>query len=111
MPDIKLTTITKLAMDNSNQGLLTGIDMDLPVILFIKGKNICKSIKAINTASNVISKDSPKNWMTNCLRNAPIAFLTPTSRARSIARAVARLMKLNIAINNTISPTAENICM
>ena len=44
-----------------------------------------KAIRFINSASN-------RNCDTSCLRNAPTTLRTPTSLARSIERATARLI-------------------
>ena len=42
--------------------------------------------------------DLPTNWTINCLRLAPITLRSATSRARWLARAVARLVKFTIAM-------------
>ena len=60
------------------------------------------SSSTIASASSIaiaaISIDSPRNWTISCLRLAPSTLRSATSRARWLARAVARLVKLTQAM-------------
>src|SRR3982750_3651627 len=55
-----------------------------------------KGVKQNDTmAARVVNKNvSPRNWITNCFLELPIALRIPISFARCAAFAVVRLMKL-----------------
>src|SRR5471030_1225553 len=67
------------------------------------------SAAATKNDSKQIITDSPKNWSVSWLRAAPITFRTPTSFARSVARAVVKLIKLTAAIFFIDTATTEKI--
>ena len=56
-----------------------------------------------------ISTDSPRNWVMSCRRLAPSTFLNATSRARWLARAVARLVKFTQAMPRIRKATIRKV--
>jgi len=66
-------------------------------------------ISASNKEIKLNRKDSPKNWKINFVLVAPTTFLTPTSFALFIDRAVDKLIKLMQAINNIKNAMLERV--
>ena len=70
------------------------------------GSSISASASASTSAISAISTASPRNWMISWRRLAPSVLRNEISRARSMARAVARLMKLKQATSRISTPMA-----
>jgi hypothetical protein len=67
------------------------------------------SASAIVIATTAMMIDSPMNWTISCFRLAPSALRSATSRARWLARAVARLVKLTTAMPRMSRATTEKV--
>ena len=70
------------------------------------GNSISTSARASTSASSAISTDSPRNWRMSWPRFAPTVLRSAISRARIMARAVARFMKLKQATSRISAPIA-----
>ena len=64
---------------------------------------------ANNMAAAQVSTDSVMNCLTRALFTEPITLRIPTSRARLVERAVARFIKLMMAMKRIQAAIAENI--
>src|SRR6185437_14897351 len=71
------------------------------------GFNISVDASANTMAIMAVSTDSPRNWIASCLLVAPTTLRSEISRALTIARAVARLVKLKQATRRIKTPIAE----
>jgi len=65
------------------------------------GSRMTTSRNARTIAIRDSTRDSPRNWRINWPRSEPRVLRTPTSRARPVARAVDRFMKLMHAMTST----------
>ncbi|MNL61100.1 hypothetical protein D3C87_1849780 [compost metagenome] len=110
MPDaIPINKETPNSISTSGSSFIMPLLIVFPESSLKSGINAVESIIAKTKLSEDINSDSAINWLVNAPLAAPIAFRTPTSRARSSERAVVRFTKLIQAMSRMKAAMMVNV--